>query len=125
MDEQVMKAYKCCTSEEFEQCKECPLREFGHTQLDCKTELLRKINPKKVWEVTVSWANGGGSFINTDIYSTEEKARKSFNFEIDKDGNLDNNEWTLETSENCWELYETGYYNQNNCVITLIEKEIL
>lgn len=48
MNEQIKKAYECCT-QETEQCADCPLREFGETKLDCKTELLKQIKlPKQV-----------------------------------------------------------------------------
>lgn len=135
MDEQVMKAYKCCTSEEFEQCKECPLREFGHTQLDCKTELLRKIKPTTVYEVKVDWTTNDDQGCTTEIYSTEEKAIKSFNFEVvqamqdygcfdEETGELDDG-WSLDKGNNFWELWESGYYNSSHCTITITEKEVL
>lgn len=137
MDEQVMKAYKCCTSGEFEQCEECPLREFGHTQLDCKTELLRKIKPKTVYELKIDWATNDDQGCTTEIYATEEKARKAFNFEVaqamqdygcfdEETGELDDDDlWVLETRDNYWHLFEEGWWSTSHCLITITEKEII
>ena len=38
MHEQTDKAFDCCVFKKS--CKECPLRDYGVTQLDCKTKLL-------------------------------------------------------------------------------------
>lgn len=136
MDEQVMKAYKCCTSGEFEQCEKCPLFEFGNTQLDCKTELLRKIKPNKVWELKIDWATQDDSGCTTEIYATEERARKAMNFEIvqsmqdydvlfdEETGKLEDG-WVLDKGNNLWDLYEDGYYTANHCTITVTEKEVI
>ena len=129
------KAFECCTSKEYEQCENCPLREFGNTQLDCKTELLRNIKPNKVWELKVDWATQDDSSCTTEIYSTEERSIKAFNFEIvqamqdyqcfdEETGELENG-WGLDKGNNLWDLYEIGYYSSSHCTITITEKEIL
>ena len=41
MYEKTEQAFTCCVFSETEKCIECPLYEFGVTQLDCKTKLLR------------------------------------------------------------------------------------
>ena len=89
----------------------------------------------KVYEVKVDWATGEGCDCTTEIYATEEKARKSFNFEIaqamqdyavfdDETGELTDESWELDKGETFWELWETGYYTGNHCLITLTEKEV-
>lgn len=129
------KAFECCTSKAVEQCKECPLCAFGYTQLDCKTELLRKIKSSKIYEVMVRYAGGDGVFTHTYIYATEKDARRLFNSEIieamqyydvfdEKTGELISHYYELEKGDNHWELWTTGCYNQVHCLITLTEKEI-
>lgn len=134
MNEHIKKAYECCTSKEAEQCTECPLREFGVTQLDCKTELLRKIKHTKVYELKVDWATQDDSGCTTEIYATEEKAKKSMNFEIvqamqdydcfdEETGELDDG-WVLERRDNYWHLFMDSFWCSNHCLITLTEKEV-
>ena len=134
MEEKVIKAYECCTSEEYEQCESCPLFEFGETKLDCKTELLRKIKPNKVYELMVDWATNDDQGCTTELYATEENAIKAFNFEIiqamqdygcfdEETGELEEG-WVLDKGNNFWELYEGGYYSTSHCTITITEKEI-
>ena len=129
------KAFECCTSKEVEQCKECPLREFGNTQLDCKTELLRKIKLTVVYELKVDWATNDDQGCTTEIYSTEERAIKAFNFEVvqsmqdyscfdEESGELENG-WELEKGNNYWHLYQDNFWNNNHCLITITEKEII
>ncbi len=136
MNEQTRKAYECCTSKEVEQCVECPMREFGVTQLDCKTELLRKIKPTTVYEVKIDWATRDAQDCTTEIYSTEEQAKKAMNFEIvqamqdygcfdEETGELDDDDlWVLEQRDNYWHLFEEGWWSTNHCLITLTEKEV-
>ena len=127
------KAYECCTSKEVEQCKECPLCDFGNTQLDCKTELLRKL---KVYELKIDVAIDDNCSCRTELYATEERAKKAFNFEIvqamqdygifdEQTGELIDDDWILDKSNNSWELYVDGWYVANHCAITITEIEIL
>ena len=130
------KAYECCTSKEYEQCENCPLQNFGDTQLDCKTKLLKNIKPTTVYELKIDWATNDDAGCTTELYSTEEKARKAFNFEIvqsmqdydvlfdEETGELEDG-WVLDKGNNLWDLYEDGYYSANHCTITITEKEIL
>lgn len=128
-------AYECCTSKDYEQCEKCPLKAFGFTQLDCKTELLRHIRPKTVYELKIDWATNDDQGCTTEIYSTEERAKKAFNFEIvqakddygcfdEQTGELENG-WLLEELDNLWDLYEDGFYTSNHCTIMITEKEII
>lgn len=90
----------------------------------------------KVYEVVVSWASGEGAFVDTYLYTTEEKARRSFNFEIvqamqdydcfdEQTGELNECNWELDKSDTHWELWETGCYTSNYCLITITEKEVI
>lgn len=131
------KAFECCISNEVEQCTECPLRDFGDTQLDCKTKLLRNIKPNKVYEVRVDWAfDDNGEDVQTEIYATEERARKSFNFEIaqamqdydvfdEATGELIDKNYVLEKGDNYWHLYRRDWWKNCHCLIMLNEKEII
>ena len=89
----------------------------------------------KVYEVKVDWAPQDAEGCTTEIYATEEEARKAFNSEIvqamqdydvfnEETGELTEEGWILDTSVNFWELWEDGYYTSNHCLITLTEKEV-
>ena len=89
----------------------------------------------KVYEVKVDWATQDAEGCTTEIYATEEEARKAFNSEIvqamqdydvfnEETGELTEEGWILDTSVNFWELWEDGYYTSNHCLITLTEKEV-
>lgn len=89
----------------------------------------------KVYEVRVNWATNDTMGCHTEIYATEEKARKAFNFEIvqamqdydvfdEETGELESG-WQLDKGHSFWELWKDGYYTSNHCVITLTEKEVL
>ena len=87
----------------------------------------------KVYEVKVDWATEYGQDCQTELYSTEEKARKSFNLEkhnamvdygFEDDGSYDTNCYELEEDDNSWEFWESDYYNTCHCCITLTEKEV-
>ena len=110
------KAYECCTSKEVEQCKECPLRDFGETQLDCKTELLRKLKSITVWELKIDWATNDDQGCTTEIYATEKRAIKAMNFEIVQAmqdyGCFDEESGELESG---WELEKGNVYAHFDC----------
>ena len=89
----------------------------------------------KVYEVKVDWATNDAEGCTTEIYATEEKARKAYNFEImqamqdydvfdEETGELVLENWEVDKGETFWELWETGYYTGNHCLITLTEKEV-
>ena len=114
------------------QSYECLEREFTK-----KCQQIKRMEEQnmKVYEVKVDWATGEGSDCTTEIYATEEKARKSFNFEIcqamedycvfdEETGELTDESWELDSGDNFWELWETGYYTSNHCLITMTEKEV-
>lgn len=88
----------------------------------------------KVYEVKVDWATQDAEGCTTEIYATEEKARKAFNFEIaqamqdygcfdEEVGKLDDG-WELEQRDNYWHLFEDGFWSSNHCLIALTEKEV-
>lgn len=88
----------------------------------------------KVYEVKVEWATNDTGDCVTEIYATEEKARKAFNFEIaqamqdydvfdEETGELESG-WELEKRDGYWELWESGCYVGNHCLITLTEKAV-
>ena len=89
----------------------------------------------KVYEVKVDWATNDDSGCMTEIYATEEKARKAYNFEIvqamqdygvfdEETGELIDEGWKLDMRNTFWELWEDGDYTSNHCLITLTEKEV-
>lgn len=89
----------------------------------------------KVYEVKVDWATNDAQDCTTEIYATEEKARKAYNFEIaqamqdygvfdEETGELTDQDCDLDQGNNFWELWEDGYYTANHCLITLTEKEV-
>ena len=89
----------------------------------------------KVYEVKVDWATNDAQDCTTEIYSTEEKARKAYNCEIaqamqdygvfdEETGELTDQDWYLEQGNRFWDLWEDGYYSSNHCLITLTEKEV-
>lgn len=89
----------------------------------------------KVFEVKVDWATNDAEDCTTELYSTEEKARKAFNAEKlqamddygvfdEKTGELIDENWCLEQRDNYWHLFEEGYQSENHCLITLTEKEV-
>jgi hypothetical protein len=89
----------------------------------------------KVYEVKIDWATNDAEDCTTEVYSTEEKARKAFNFEIaqamqdygvfdEETGELIDEGWKLDMGNTFWELWEDGYYTSNHCLITLTEKEV-
>lgn len=89
----------------------------------------------KVFEVKVDWATKDAEDCKTELYSTEEKARKSFNAEKlqamedygvfdEQTGALTDENWELEQQENCWYLFEKGFWSGNHCYITLTEKDV-
>ena len=90
----------------------------------------------KVYEVKVDWAfDDNGAAVQTELYSTHDKAIKAFNFEIaqamqdydvfdEKTGELIDEDWELEKSPNYWELYKNGWWSLYHCLITLTEKEV-
>jgi hypothetical protein len=88
-----------------------------------------------VYELKINWATNDDSGCTTEIYSTEEKARKAFNFEViqamqdyevfdEESGELIDENWQLDKGNNFWELWEDGYYSANHCLITVTEKEV-
>lgn len=90
----------------------------------------------KVYEVKVDWATNDAQDCTTEIYATEEKAKKAFNFEIvqamqdygifdEQTGELIDDDWILDKSNNSWELYVDGWYDAHHCVITITEIELL
>ena len=90
----------------------------------------------KVYEVKVDWSKGDGQDVTTEIYATEEKARKSFNFEVvqamqdyevfdEETGELIDEDYILEQGNGYWNLYQNGWYTDRHCLITLTEKEVL
>ena len=90
----------------------------------------------KVYEVKVDWATNDAEGCNTEIYATEEKARKAYNFKIvqamqdygcfdEETGELDDDGlWELEQRDNYWHLFEEGWWSTNHCLITVTEKEV-
>ena len=89
-----------------------------------------------VFEVKVDWASDDDEYCKTELYSTEEKARKAFNIERlqairdygvfdEQTGELIDDDWELETRDNYWELFEKDYWSENHCLITLTKKEVL
>lgn len=89
----------------------------------------------KVYEVKVDWATNDAEDCTTELYSTEEKARKAFNTERvqamedygvfdEQTGVLTDKNWELEQRENYWHLFEEGYWSGNHCLITLTAKEV-
>ena len=124
------KAFECCTSKE-NKCTECPLYAF----FGCKEELLSGLRLKTVWELKIDWATDDDRGCTTEIYATEERAIKAFNFEIiqsmqdygcfdEQTGELEKG-WVLEKSDKLWDLWEDGFYTANRCTITITEKEII
>lgn len=88
-----------------------------------------------VYELKIGWSCEYGHGNTTEIYSTEEKARKAFNFEIiqamqdypvfdEQTGELINNEWELGKGENVWYLFEKACYARNHCTITITQKNV-
>ena len=89
----------------------------------------------KVYEVKVDWATNDAQGCTTEIYATEEKARKAYNREIaqamrdygvfdEETGELTDEYWCLDQGNTFWELWEDGYYTDNHCLITVTEKEV-
>lgn len=89
----------------------------------------------KVYEVKVDWATNDAEDCTTELFSTEEKARKSFNAEKmqamqdygvfdEQTGELTDKNWKLNEGTNYWELFEKGFWSENHCLITLTEKEV-
>ena len=87
-----------------------------------------------VYEVKVNWVTQDDSGCTTEIYSTEEKAIKAFNFEIvqamqdygcfdEESGELESG-LKLDKGDYFWELWEYGYYASNHCTITITKKEV-
>ena len=90
----------------------------------------------KDYEVKVDGSKGDGQDVTTEIYATEEKARKSFNFEVvqamqdyevfdEKTGELIDEDYILEQGNGYWHLYQNGWWTDCHCLITLTEKEVL
>lgn len=111
---------------------ECLEREFTK-----KCQQIKRMEEQnmKVYEVKVNWAINNDAGCITEIYATEEKARKSFNSEIvqamqdygvfdEQTGELTEEDWVLETSDNAWELWADGFYLESHCLITVTEKEV-
>ena len=120
------------TPEALLQSYECLERAF--TQ---KCQQIKRMEEQnmKVYEVKVDWSTNDDAGCSTEIYATEEKARKAFNFEIvqamqdydvfdEETGELTDECWVLDRGNNFWELWEAGYYTSNHCLITLTEKEV-
>lgn len=87
----------------------------------------------KVYEIKVDWAINNAADCTTELFSTEEKARKAFNSEkIDAmqdygfadDGSYNTDCYELEEDDNSWDFWESGFYNDCHCHITLTEKEV-
>ena len=88
----------------------------------------------KVYELKIDWATNDDEACTTEIYETEEKAKKAMNFEIvqamqdygcfdEETGELDEG-WELEQRDNYWHLFEEGWWSTNHCLITVTEKEV-
>lgn len=110
---------------------ECLEKEFTK-----KCQRIRELEEQnmKVYEVKVDWATRDSEDCTTEIYATEEKARKAMNTEIvqamqdygcfdEETGELDDG-WELEQRDNYWHLFEEGWWSTNHCLITLTEKEV-
>ena len=97
-----------------------------------------------VYEVKVDWATNDAEDCTTELFSTEEKARKAFNAEKiqamkdygifdEQTGELIDDEKAsklidktlgIEQRDNYWHLFEEGYWSTNHCLITLTKKEV-
>ena len=90
----------------------------------------------KVYELKIDWSfDDNGQGIQTEIYATEEKARKAMNFEIcqamqdyevfdELTGELIDSNYAVEMGENYWQLYRKTWWNDCHCLITVTEKEV-
>lgn len=121
------------TPEALLQSYECLERAFTK-----KCQQIKRMEEQnmKVYEVKVDWATRDDSGCTTEIYATEEKARKAMNFEIvqamqdygcfdEETGELDDDDlWELEQRDNYWHLFEEGWWSTSHCLITLTEKEV-
>lgn len=89
----------------------------------------------KVYEVKVDWAINDDAGCTTEIYATEEKAYKAFNFEVcqamqdydvfdEQTGELTDDDYTIEPRKGYWHLYQNGWWSTCHCLITVTEKEV-
>lgn len=89
----------------------------------------------EVYEVKVDLATDDDEECTTELFSTEEKARKAFNAEKlqameyygvfdEQTGKLIDENWQLDEGKYFWDLWANGFYKSNHCLITLTEKEV-
>ena len=89
----------------------------------------------KVYELKIDWATNDDQGCSTEIYATEEKARKAFNTEVvqamqdydvfdEKTGELTDENYTLEQGNGYWHLYQNDLWTSCHCLITVTEKEV-
>lgn len=121
------------TPEALLQSYECLEKEFTK-----KCQQIKRMEEQtmKVYEVKVDWAfDDNGEDVTTEIYATEEKAKKSFNSEIvqamqdydvfdEATGKLIDNDYELEKGDNYWHLYRRNWWKNCHCLIMLNEKEV-
>lgn len=90
----------------------------------------------KVYELKIDWTMGDGQDVVTEIYSTEEKAKKAFNTEVvqamqdyevfdEQTGELTDSDYILEQGNGYWHLYQNGWWEDRHCLITLTPKEVI
>ena len=90
----------------------------------------------KIYELKIDCAINDDCSCRTELYATEEKAKKAFNFEViqamqdydvfnQETGELIDDDWVLEKNNNSWKLYVNGWYDAHRCVITITEKEVI
>lgn len=113
---------------------ECLEKEFTK-----KCQQLRELEgkPMKVYELKIDWAfDDNGKDVTTEIYATEEKARKAMNSEIvqamqdygvfdEETGELTDSNYGLEKGENYWQLYRKNWWENCHCLIMMNEREVL
>ena len=114
------------------QSYECLEKEFTK-----KCQQIKRMEEQnmKVYELKIDWTMGDGWDCTTEIYATEDKAVKAFNFEVcqamqdyevfdEQTGELTDDDYILEQGNGYWHLYQKDFWNDRHCLITVTEKEV-